>query len=456
MQKFDAIIIGSGQAGNPLAFRLANEGMKVALIEKGPFGGTCVNVGCTPTKAYVASARRIWDAHHSLELGIHIPTGVRADLKLIKQRKEKLVKKSRDGIAQGISENEHITFFDGKASFTGPKRVLVNDEQLTAEEIYINVGSSPRIPEEFRDPSFLTNESILELEDLPEHLMIIGGGPIGLEFAQMFRRFGSKVTIIEQRKNLVQREDLKTSESILQILKNEGIRFHLETTCIRASVEEDNYICLHLESKSATEILRGSHLLLAMGRKPNTEDLGLEKAGIAKDDKNFIKVNDYLETNVPQVFALGDCNGRGAFTHTSYNDYEIIVANKFEGRDRKVTDRIQTYGIYIDPPLGRAGLTSKEAKAQGYKVLEANYDMNKVARAIEKNETQGYMSVLVDADNEKILGATVLGVGGDEIISSILNLMYAGKSYKIIRDSVVPHPSVSELIPTMLQSLQEA
>ena len=451
---FDAIVIGSGQAGTPLVFKLASEGQKVAFIEKEHFGGTCVNNGCTPTKAYVASARRMWEAQHGGDLGIEIPPGTKANLRAIKARKDKLVQNSVNDIAKGVENHENISFFKGEARFEGDKIVEVNHTFLTAKEIYINVGGSPFIPDGYEDIPYLTNQSILELEELPEHLLIIGGSYIGLEFGQMFSRLGSKVTIIERGKTIIGREDEETSQTIQRMMEEEGVDFRLGATCLSAKKNGQGGITAQINcSKEGRLEIDGSHLLLAVGRRPNTANLQLEKTGVKIDDKGFIAVNDYLETNVKGIFALGDCNGKGAFTHTAYNDYEILAENKFDGKNRKVSDRITTYGLYVDPPLGRVGITKKEAQEKGMDVLIGHRPMKKVARAREKGETKGYMSVLVDAKTKKILGATVLGVGGDEIISGLINMMYADKSYEVIRDSVQPHPTVSELIPTMLESL---
>jgi len=454
MKKFDAIVIGSGQAGTPLVFKLASKGKKVAFIEKEHLGGTCLNVGCTPTKAYVASARRMWDAMHGDELGIYIPAGARADLKKIKARKDALIQKSVDGIAAGLEKNETITYFRGVASFTDHKVVSVNGELLTAEEIYINVGGRPFVPAGYEDVSYLTSTSILDLEEIPTHLIIVGGSYIGLEFGQMFRRFGSQVTIIEETESIIGREDTETSEAILKFLEDEGIDFRLQATCVTTKNEEDGTISIQLDCKmGGTPKITGTHVLLAVGRKANTDTLNLSATGISTNQKGFIEVDDYLQTTVPGIYALGDCNGKGAFTHTAYNDYEIIAENKFEGKNRKVSDRILTYGLFVDPPLGRVGITMKDAKEKGLTVLVGHRPFSKISRAKEKGETYGYMSVVIDAETKKILGATVLGVGGDEVISSFINMMYAGARYEVARDTVLPHPTVSELIPTMLESL---
>ena len=454
MKKFDAIIIGSGQAGTPLAFKMASQGKNVAFIEKEHLGGTCLNVGCTPTKAYVASARRMWDAHHGEDLGVIIPKGAYADLKKIKARKDALIQKSVSGIADSLEKADNITFFKAEAFFTGHKQVSVGNEEITADQIFINVGARPFVPSGYEEVSYLTSTSILELEEIPDHLIIVGGSYIGLEFGQMFRRFGSRVTIVEMTDSIIGREDPETSTVILEFLKEEGIDFRLQATCITAKSEGDGNISVEVDCKTGgLPKITGTHVLLAVGRKANTDTLNLDATGITTNEKVYIEVDDYLQTNVPGIYALGDCNGKGAFTHTAYNDYEIVAENMFDGKQRKVSDRIMTYNLFVDPPMGRAGMTKKEAIANGYKVLEAKQEMSSISRAKEKGETNGFMSALIDADTDKILGACVLGTGGDEITSSLLNVMYAKAPYQIIRDSVQPHPTISELIPTMLESL---
>ncbi len=454
MTKFDAIIIGSGQAGTPLAFKLAAKGKSVAFIEKNKVGGTCVNVGCTPTKAYVASARRMWDVAHAAELGIEIENIAVANLAKIKTRKDAIVNQSVQGIEKGIEKNPLISFFYGEASFTAEKEVSVNGHILSAENIFINVGGRPVVADEYQDIPYYTNENILALTELPEHLIIIGGSYIGLEFGQMFCRFGSKVTIIEKGSFIISREDEETSVAIQEFIKADGVEIILTTADISASTNADGRICVRTFVNGEELIINGTHLLLAIGRVPNTDSLNLENAGVATDSKGFIKVNDYCETNVSGIFAMGDCNGQGAFTHTAYNDYQIVENFLFGDKSRKISGRILTYGLFVDPPLGRAGLTKKEALQKGYKVLEAKRKMSQIARAREKGETHGFMSVIVDADTDKILGACVLGTGGDEVITSILNIMAADVPYTLIRDTVVLHPTISELIPTMLENLK--
>nr|MBI1232411.1 FAD-containing oxidoreductase [Cytophagales bacterium] len=452
--QFDAIIIGSGQAGNPLAFKLAAKGKRVALIEKEHVGGTCVNDGCTPTKAYVASARRMFDAQHGAALGVHIPQGSKVNLHEVKRRKDEMVNKSVEGIRGELEKNQHITFIDGTARFLDAHTVDVNGTAISADQIFINVGARPFIPAALKGINYLTNTSILSLENLPEHLIIIGGSYIGLEFGQMFRRFGSKVTIIEKAGRIISREDDDVSNEIQQILEREGVLFRLNATCIGAKEEDDGQVLVAVDCEEGAPEIRGSHVLVAVGRPPNTEDLQLDAAGIVMDERGYIQVDDRLETNIPEVYALGDCNGKGAFTHTSYNDFEIVYANLFGQGNRKVSDRILTYGLFVDPPLGRAGMTLREAKDKNLDILVGFLPMNKIARAKEKGETDGFIRLIIDKKTDKILGATVLGVGGDEIISSILIAMYGGIPYTSIRDGVFPHPTVAELIPTILESLE--
>ncbi|MDC6350488.1 mercuric reductase [Zeaxanthinibacter sp. PT1] len=454
MKKFDNIIIGSGQAGTPLAFTLASKGQSVAFIEKEHYGGTCLNTGCTPTKAYVASARRIWDSKHGDELGIYIPEGATANLHNIKARKDSLITGSVDGIKDGIKKNNKITAYWGEVRFTGNKEVFVNGETLTADRIFINVGGRPRIPGAYATAGPLTNKSLLELTELPEHLVVVGGGYIGLEFGQMFARFGSKVTIVERGSRIIDKEDEDVSEAIQEALEADGVNFRLNATCMGAKRLENGQVEVTVNCDSGAPKVTGSHVLLAIGRNPNGDLLNLEKTGVKTDERGFITVNDTLETNVEGIYALGDCNGEGAFTHTAYNDFQIVQDQLFGDGQRRLSDRITTYGLFVDPPLGRVGMTLTQAKESGKKILTNTRPMSKVARAKEKGETRGLMRVIVDADTEKILGASILGTGGDEVIQGITNLMYAGASYKVLRDSVQIHPTVSELLPTLLEGLK--
>jgi len=450
MKKFDFIIIGSGQAGTPLAFSLSKKGT-VAIIEKSFLGGTCVNNGCTPTKAYVASARRIWDSLHGEEMGIEIPAGTKANLEKIKARKEVLVNASREGIEKGIADNDGITLFRGEAHFISNYEIAVNNQLLTAKQIFVNVGARAIIPKEFANINYLTNIDILELTQLPEHLLIIGGSYIGLEFAQMFKRFGSKVTLIERDDRLISKEDQNVSDAIAEILQAEGIEIKFNATEINVSQDGDGIL---MKINGFQKEIKGSHVLLAVGRSPNTDTLQLKNTSIDFDEKGYLTVDDYCKTNVEGIFAIGDCNGKGAFTHTSYNDFQIVEDYIFGDKKRKISDRITTYGLFIDPPLGRVGMTKADAEKKGLDILVGYRPMSKVSRAKEKGETKGFMEAIIDAKTNQFLGACVLGVGGDEIITGITNLMYAKQPYTIFRDAIHIHPTVSELIPTMLENLK--
>ena len=455
IKHFDAIIIGSGQAGNPLAASLAEAGKKVALIEKDKLGGTCVNDGCTPTKAYVASARAAWSARNAHHLGVEKIKDVKVDLAAVKARKDKIVNSSRSGLLKMIESNPRITLIRGEATFAEAKTIEVNGAKITADQIFINVGARPLIPEGFEKVKFYTNTSILELEEIPEKLIVIGGSYIGLEFAQIFRRFGSKVTVVEMSDRLINREDDETSKAIAEILQNEGIELELNAKCISGKPFGKNGVEVQVQCGGSQRAIRGSAILLATGRQSNADMLALHNAGIKHDKRYYISVNDHLETNVETIFALGDCNGQGAFTHTAYNDFEIVNSFLNSG-NRKLSDRFLNYALYIDPPLGRAGLSKDEALKKGIEILYGRMEMSAVARAREKGETQGFMEVVIDKNTERIIGATVLGTGGDEIIAVFLAVMYADASYKTLRDSVQAHPTVSELIPTMLQNLKES
>lgn len=449
MKNFDYIIIGSGQAGVPLAFSLSKKGT-VAIVEKSFLGGTCVNNGCIPTKAYVASARRMWDAFHGDALGIEIPDGTKANLEKIKARKDKLVHESRFGIEKSLTSNENITLYKAEAYFLSDYVVQVGDTAITAKKIFINVGARAVVPQTYEGVPFYTNENILEIKDIPKHLIIIGGSYIGLEFGQIFRRFGSEVTIIESHEKLIAKEDDTVCDAVAEIMKIEGIQLVFNAKEIAAIENNQDGITVTIDKSE----IKGSHLLLAVGRLPNTDTLQIENTHIELDEKNYIKVNDYCQTNVEGIFAIGDCNGKGAFTHTSYNDFQIVESFLLSKKERKISDRITTYGLFIDPPLGRIGMTKKEALEKGYEVLVAHRPMTKVGRAKEKGESLGFMEAVIDAKTNLFLGACVLGVGGDEIINGITNLMYGKQPYTVFRDAVHIHPTVSELIPTMLETLK--
>lgn len=453
---FDAIIIGAGQAGPSLASRLTSAGKTVAFVERKHFGGTCVNTGCMPTKAMVASAYAAHLARRGADYGV--TTGpITIDFARVMARKDTVRFNSRKGVEGWLKGMPNITVIEGHARFEGPHEVRVGGELLSADQIFLNVGGRAATPDfpGVEDVPYLTNVSIMDLDTLPRHLIVIGGSYIGLEFAQMFRRFGSEVTVIEKGPRLIGREDADVSDAILAILEKEGIQFRLNAECIRFAKRGDDVVAGVDCTAGAPEIV-GSHLLLATGRRPNTDDLDLERAGVKTDTRGYIEVDETLKTNVPHIYAMGDCNGRGAFTHTAYNDFEIVAANLLDGEERKVSDRISTYGLFIDPPLGRAGMTETEARKSGRKLLVGTRPMSRVGRAVEKGETEGFMKVIVDADSKEILGASILGTGGDEAVQSILDVMYAGKPYTTITHAVHIHPTVSELIPTVFGDLHPA
>jgi pyruvate/2-oxoglutarate dehydrogenase complex dihydrolipoamide dehydrogenase (E3) component len=452
---YDAIVIGTGQAGPSLAVRLANVGMKVAVIERQRFGGTCVNTGCIPTKTLIASARAAHVARHASDYGVNIGGSITLDMKKVKERKDAVVHRSQDGVEQWLKNTENLTVYEGHARFEDARRIRVGAELLEANKIFINVGgraSTPPLPG-LDQVSYLNNSTMMDVNFLPEHLVVVGGSYVGLEFAQMYRRFGSEVTVVEMGKHLIQREDEDVSEAVRTILENEGIAIRLEAKCVSLKKDGDK-IAVDVDCSSGDKAVFGSHALLAVGRIPNTADLGLEKAGIKMDERGYIVVDDQLRTNVDGIYALGDCNGRGAFTHTAYNDYEIVAANLLDGDQRRVSDRITAYALYTDPPLGRAGMTETEARRSGRKVLIGKREMTRVGRAVEKGETQGFMKIVVDAETQAILGAALLGIECDEVIHSILDVMYAKAPYTVIQRAMHIHPTVSELLPTMLGELK--
>ena len=451
--KYDAIIIGTGQSGPSLAASLAGAGMKVAIIERKLFGGTCVNTGCIPTKALVASARSAYVARRGADFGVMIGGAINVDMKKVKARKDAIVRRSNEGVTNWLKNMQNCTVVEGHARFEGPHTVSIGKEMLEADKIFINVGARAVVPPGFEGIDVLTNSSMMEVDFLPEHLIIIGGSYIGMEFGQVYRRFGSEVTIVQRGPRLIEREDEDVSEEIKGILESEGINILLNAECVSGK-KLGNKIVTKVNCDGAAREVTGSHILLAVGRRPNTGDLGLDKTGIEVDERGFIVVDDQLRTNVPGVWVLGDCNGRGAFTHTSYNDYEIVAANLLDNDPRRVSDRILTYGLFIDPPLGRAGMTEAQVRKSGRKALIGKRPMTRVARAVEKSETQGFMKILVDAETKEILGAAILGIGGDEIIHSILDVMYAKAPYTVIQRAMHIHPTVSELIPTMLGNLK--
>lgn len=454
-QRFDAIIIGTGQAGPPLAERLSGAGMKVAIIERGRFGGTCVNTGCIPTKAMVASAYAARMAQRAAVYGVVINGGVTVDMQRVKARKDEISGRSNHGVEQWVRGLEHCTVFQGHARFESAHTVRVGNELLEAEHIFVNVGGRALVPPMpgLDQVPFLTNSTMMDVDFLPEHLVVIGGSYVGLEFGQMFRRFGARVTIVEKGPRLIAREDEDVSQAVREILEAEGIDVQVNADCLNVRRDGANVV-VGLDCGSGAREVSGSHLLMAVGRVPNTDDLGLDKAGVEIDKRGNIRVDEQLRTNVPGIWAMGDCNGRGAFTHTAYNDYEIVAANLLDDDPRKVSDRIQAYAMYIDPPLARVGMSLSEAKQSGRKLLVGNRPMTRVGRAVEKGESQGFMRVVVDAQTHEILGASILGVGGDEAVHSILDVMYAKAPYTTISRAMHIHPTVSELIPTLLQGME--
>ncbi len=453
--RYDAIVIGTGQAGPSLAARLAGAGMKVAVIERKLFGGTCVNTGCIPTKTLVASARAAYVARRAADFGVVLNGPVAVDMKKVKARKDGVVRKSNEGVENWLKKMENCTVYEGHARFEGPRAIRVGDDLLEADKLFINVGARASIPPlpGLETVDYLTNSTMMAVDFLPEHLIIVGGSYIGLEFGQMYRRFGSQVTVVEMASRLISRDDEDVSATVKEILESEGVSVRLEAKCVAVEKRGDR-VAVKLDCEVGGKETIGSHLLLATGRRPNTDDLGLDKAGIAVDARGYIVVDDQLRTNVPGVWALGDCNGKGVFTHTAYNDYEIVAANMLDNDPRRVSDRLLAYCLYIDPPLGRVGMTEAEVRKSGRKVLVGKRPMTRISRAVEKGETFGFMKILVDAESKEILGAAVLGVGGDEIIHSILDIMYAKAPYSVIQRAVHIHPTVSELIPTMLGELK--
>jgi len=452
---YDAIVIGSGQAAPSLAVRLAEAGMKTALVEREHLGGTCVNDGCIPTKTLVASARAAHVARQAADWGVHAGP-VSVDMKAVKARKDAVVRQSIEGLGKWIAGTKNLSLVWGEARFTGPHAIEVNGEILEAPKIFINVGARPVLPswKGIADVPVLNNTSMMAVDTLPEHLLVVGGSYIGLEFAQMYRRFGSRVTVLEFGDRLIAREDPEVSAEIQRILEREGVAFHFSVKdAAVARGAGGSGVRVVVDPAGQALAIEGSHLLAAIGRRPNTDSLGLDKAGIATDARGFITVDETLSTSVPGVWALGDVNGRGAFTHTSYNDFQIVAGNLLDGETRRVGDRIPIYALFIDPPLGRVGMSEAEVRARGKPALVGVMPMTRVGRARERGETQGFMKVLVDAESERILGASLLCIEGDEIVHMLLAAMAGDLSYKVIERAVHIHPTVSELIPTLLESL---
>jgi len=454
-QHFDAIVIGTGQAGPSLAARFAAAGRTVAIIERDKFGGTCVNTGCWPTKTLIASAHAMHLARRGAEFGFDINGDVRADMKRVKARKDEISGRSNKGVEAWLRGLKNCTVIQGHARFESPHSVVVNDESLESDKIFINVGGRAAVPElpGIHHVPFFTNSSIMDVDFLPEHLVIVGGSYIGLEFAQMYRRFGSEVTIVEMGPRLIGREDEDISEAVQKIVENEGIRVRLNAKCISLA-KRDGGISVGVDCDEAPPEVSGSHILLAVGRTPNTQDLGLDRAGVAIDQRGYITIDDQLQTNVPGIWALGDCNGHGGFTHTAYNDYEIVADNLFNADHRRVSDRIRTYALFTDPPLGRCGMTDAEVRKSGRVALAVKYPMSKVGRAIEMGETQGFIKISVDAETKQILGAAILGASGDEVVQVLLDVMYAKAPYTVVQRAMNIHPTIAEFLPTVLSKLQ--
>lgn len=455
--EFDAIVVGAGQAGPSLAGRLTGAGMKVALVERHLLGGTCVNTGCMPTKALVASAYAAHLSRRGADFGVVVEGAVKVDMKAVQQRAHKVTLDARAGLEKWLGGMEGLTLIRGHARFAEPGTMEVGDDTLTAPRIFLNVGGravKPGIPGA-EVVETLTNSSILSLDTLPEHLVVVGGGYVGLEFAQVFRRFGSKVTVVERGPRLLSHEDEDVSEAVREILEAEGIAVRTDAECIHFSALP-NGVAVGMECHTGEPEVMGSHVLVAVGRRPNTDDLGLDKAGIKTNERGYISVDDGLATTAEGVWAIGECNGRGAFTHTAFNDYEIVAANLLDGETRKVSERVPGYAVFIDPPLGRAGMTETAARASGRKILVSTRPMTRVGRAVEKSETKGFMKIIADAETKEILGASILGTGGDEAIHGILDMMHAKQPYPVLQWAVPIHPTVSELIPTVLGGLKPA
>jgi pyruvate/2-oxoglutarate dehydrogenase complex dihydrolipoamide dehydrogenase (E3) component len=461
-QHFDAIVIGTGQGGSPLAVRLGKSGRKTAIVERELFGGTCVNVGCTPTKAYVASARAAHVARNAAAYGVHVSGDVTVDLAEVKARKDRIIGQSRTGVEKWLRSTQNVSVFNGHARFTGPHRISIADHEgrivdaLSADEFFLNTGTRPVIPriDGLERIRYFTNSSLLDLTELPEHLVIVGASYIALEFAQVFRRFGSRVTVLARGERVLSREDADFSDAVQKVLAREGIAFRFNSEPVRIEpLDGDGATAARVSCASGIPV-EGSHLLFATGRRPNTDDLGLDAAGVHVDAHGTIPVDGQLRTNVPGIWAIGDVNGRGAFTHTSYDDFQIVAANLLDNGQRSADDRIMAYAVFVDPPLARVGLSETEVRRSGRAALISTMPMTRVGRARERGETDGFMKVLVDAQTKQILGATILGIEGDEAIHTIIDIMTARAPYPTLQFAVHIHPTISELVPTLLDGLK--
>lgn len=454
MSKYDAIVIGSGQAGNPLSYKLADQHWTVALIEQEELGGTCVNTGCTPTKTMIACAQIAYYARNAHRWGVH-PAEVNVDLSEIVARKDQIVARWRSGLHRKVQERERLHVYHGHARFAGPHTVRVGDQELESERIFIDTGTRPTAPhiEGLDRSGYLTNASIMQLTTLPEHLLVLGGGYVGLEFGQMFRRFGARVTIVDSTDHILPREDADVAEELQKALLDEDIRFVLNARTTRVE-KQDGQVVLNLEAPGHEETLRGSHLLVATGRRPNTDELGLENAGVETDQQGFIRVNNRLETSVPGIWALGDVKGGPAFTHISYNDHQIVYANLIEGKDLTTDNRLVPYAVFTDPELGRVGLTEKEARATGRRLKIGKIPTAWVARAIERDETAGLMKLVVDADSDRILGAAILAAGGGELVQLLGAVMMAGAPYTLLKGAVYIHPTMAEGFWSLMEEVK--
>jgi pyruvate/2-oxoglutarate dehydrogenase complex dihydrolipoamide dehydrogenase (E3) component len=457
MKTYDAIIIGSGQGGVPLATNLAELGRRVALIEKGQLGGSCINYGCTPTKTMISSARIAHYARVAPEFGIH--TGpVKVDMAEVVARKNEIIDSFRSGIEDQVENSPNLTLYRGQGRFTAPHEVEVNGEKLTSDKIFINTGTRPRVlPIPGLDQiEFLTNRNIMDLKAVPAHLIALGGNYLGLEFGQMFRRLGSAVTVVELGDQIIPREDPEVSQSLREALEEEGMSSRLGAKTTKVAKTADG-VAITIEKKDGTtETLKGSHLLVCIGQVPNSDDLGLDKAGITTDKFGFIQHDGKLETNVPGVWVLGDVKGGPAFTHVSYDDYLVIYDNLVNGKNRTIDNRMVPYALYTDPELGRIGLSEKEARAKGYRLKIGSVPMAYVARAIERSETNGLMKIVINADNDRILGATILGPDGGELVQILMALMMADAPWTLFENAMFIHPTLAEGFFALMANVEAA